>query len=403
MTLWMRRLLSVAVLHGPGIGLALATGVWWLALVPIQIFGQVPSTLTDDYGALLTTTLRAMQPKLYDNIHRGSKWLAWLKMKGRFRKQNGGERVKIPLMHATNTTADIYSGYGLLDTTPQDGITSAFYIWAQLSVSIAISRLEERQNSGQSQAIDLLKAKTIQAESSLKELVNNCLVSGKITSGATGDLGRFSARVGRLDSGALGPLPLPALIDSTPSRSVSIGNINGGTYSFWRNRATDSAATTFAGYKQDMNAMYNNCSRGVGGPPDCLLGDQTAWEQYWNSLQNQERYVITDQRIIDVLGGADTVKFRGATFLWDEVVPDVKTNADVVDSIGTVALSTIFFLNSESFEWVADAETDFITTPFVRPQDQDARVAQILWMGAVGVNQRRKNGVLMGISQSIVS
>lgn len=37
------------------------------------------------------------------------------------------------------------------------------------------------------------------------------------------------------------------------------------------------------------------------------------------------------------------------------------------------------------------------------PENQDATVAQILWMGALGVNNRRKNGVLYGISKSITA
>ena len=392
---------AVLSFHVVGIVLAFATGDWGWALVPIPIFGQVPSSLTDDYGALLTTTLRAMQPRRHDNITRGNKFIAWLEMRGRWRKQDGGERVKVALMHAQNSTADIYSGYGLLDTTPQDGITSAFYEWAQLAVSISISRKEERQNSGQSRAIPLLRSKTEQAEASIRELLNNCIVAGRITASAAS--GRFLARIGRLDSGASGPLPLAALVDANASRSVAIGNINGNTYSFWRNQADSSSATTFAGYKQELNNLYNDCSKGVGGPPDLLMGDQVAWEQYWNSLQNQERYVITDARVVNVLGGADAIKFRNAAFIWDEVVPDVETNAEVVDAIGTVTASNVHMLNSETFEWVVDSETDFITTPFVRPQDQDARVAQILWMGALGVNNRRKSGVLYGISRSIVS
>ena len=404
---WFRRIASIFVMHAPGLALALYTGTWWLALIPIQLFGQIPSSLTDDYGALLTTTLRAMQPRLHDNITRGNKFLAWLEMKGRFRSQDGGERVKVALMHAQNSTADIYAGYGVLDTTPQDGITSAFFEWSQLSVSIAISRLEERQNSGRSQAISLLQSKTQQAEASIRELLNNCIVAGRITSGASANQGAFSARVGSMDSGATGPQPLSVLIDSTADRSVSVGNINGATYTFWQNQATDSAATTFAGLKQDMNTMYNDCSRGVGGSPDLILTNQVSWEQYWNSLQNQERYVITEPRVVNVLAGSDAIKFRQAALVWDEVVPDQETNGEVVDAIGLtsgrVALGTMFFINSETFEWVRDAETDFITTPFLRPENQDARVAQILWMGAMGINNRRKNGSLHGISQSIVA
>ena len=404
--LWMifRGLASALILHTPGILIAVYSGYWWAALIPMQLFGQIPSTLTDDYGALLTTTLRAMQPRLHDNITRGNKLLAWLEMKGRFRSQDGGERVKVALMHAQNSTADIYSGYGALDTTPQDGITSAFFDWSQLSVSIAISRKEERQNSGRSQAINLLQSKTMQAEASIRELLNNCITAGRLTA-ASADVAnsQYLRRIGRMDSGALGPFPLAALIDNTPTRSVSIGNINGGTYSFWRNKADSSTATTFAGYKQELNNLYNDCSTGTGGPPDIFIGDQVAWEQYWNGLQNQERYVITEPRVVNVLAGSDAIKFRNAAFIWDEVVPDTERSAEIVDALGTVTTSTVFMVNSETFEYIRDSETDFITTPFVRPENQDTRVAQILWMGALGLNNRRKNGVLYGISRSIVS
>jgi len=365
--------------------------------------GQIPSSLTDEYGALLTTTLRNMQPRLHDNITRSNKLVAWLVDHGKVQREDGGERVKVALMHAHNTTADIYSGYGTLDTTPQDGITAAFFTWAQLAVSISISRLEERQNSGQSKLLGLLQSKTMQAEVSIKQLLNNCIVGGRITSGASSAQGQFSARAGRLDSGALGPLPLAALIDVTVGRSVSIGNINGSDFSFWRNQALASTATTFAGNKQEMNQLYDDCMRGTGGAIDLILADQRAWEQYWNGLQNQERYIVDNPRILNVLGGSEGLKFRAATYIWDEVVPDPDTNSDVIDGIGTLSNSTEYFLNTETWRYIVDQATDFITSPFVRPENQDARVAQILWMGAIGINNRRKNGVRSSISRSIVS
>ena len=363
--------------------------------------GAVPSSLTDDYDAVLTTTLRAMQPRLRDNISRSSKLLAWLDSRGQFRMQDGGERVQIPLMYAQNNTADIYSAYGVLNTTPQDGITSAFFPWSQLSVSIAISRKEERQNSGKSKLLDLLQSKTMQAEVSLKELLNNCITAGYIASSSS--LGQFTARTGAMDSGATGPLPLAALIDSTASRSVAIGNINGSTYSWWRNQAKSSTASTFAGFKLEMNNLYNSCSKGVQGSPDLGVCDQVSWETYWGSLQTNERYIINDKKTVDILGGSEALAFRGAALVWDEVVPDTETNANVVDSIGSFTAGTLFLINSQCMEFVTDSQTDFITTPFVRPENQDAKVAQILWMGALGTNNRRKNGVLYGIATNITS
>ncbi len=373
--------------------------------------GQIPSSLTDNYDALLSTTLRSYRKKLADNITKGNKFVSFLKEGGRFRKQSGGERVAVPLMHAQNNTADIYSGYGVLDTTPQDGITTAFYPWSQLSTSITISGLEKKQNKGEAKILDLLQSKTMQAEVSLKELLNNCLVSGRIASSSAN--GQFFAGLGRLDSGAVGPLPLPVLIDSNPARSVSVGNINGATYTFWQNQTFDgsttgSTATSFVGLRNELNRTYNRCSRGVGGAPDLMVSDQIGWETYWLSLTVNERYIIDNKKTLDILGGSDALKFRGATWFWDEVVPDVETNATVVaignsPATGTDTLSTVFFINSASFDFIVESDTDMDTTPFLRPENQDASVAQILWMGQVGVNNRRKNGVLSGISRSITS
>ena len=74
----------------------------------------VPSTLTDPYGALLTTTMRNWMPRLRNNISKNLKFLAWLESGGRMTTINGGERVAVPLMYANNSTADIFSGYGLI-------------------------------------------------------------------------------------------------------------------------------------------------------------------------------------------------------------------------------------------------------------------------------------------------
>jgi len=373
----------------------------WGFLVSLGQTGQIPSSVTDNYDALLSTTLRNYSPKLKDNITRGNKLLAWLESKGRMRKMGGGHQVAEPLMHQQNNTADIFRGYGLIDTTPQDGITTAFYDWAQLAVSITISRLEERQNSGKAKILDLLQAKTMQAEVSLKELLNNCLVAGKITAGSAQE--RIVARTGRLDSGASGPLPIGAIIDVTANRSIAIGNINGGTYSFWRNQATASTATSFTGFKNEMNQVYNNCSRGTGGEPDMLLGTQAAWETYWLSQQTQERYLRTDKATVDVLGGTNTLAFRGAAFIWDEVVPDPDTSYNPVDAIGTDTHATVYFINSQAMSFITDSETDFITSDFVRPENQSAKVAVIEWMGALTANNRRKLGVLSSIVKTITS
>lgn len=71
-------------------------------------------TVSEVYDAVLTTTLRNMQGPLRDNITRGNKVVAYLEMRGRIKRVNGGERIKVPLMYGLNNTADIYQGFPVL-------------------------------------------------------------------------------------------------------------------------------------------------------------------------------------------------------------------------------------------------------------------------------------------------
>jgi hypothetical protein len=366
----------------------------------------IPSTYSDSYDAILTSSSRLFLGRLRDNIVKGMKYFAYLDSKGKIREVDGGYQVQIPLMYALNKTADVMSGYGIVNTAPQDGITSALFDWTQMATSITISKKEKIQNQGDKK-FDLLKAKIMQAEKSLRYLASRCVVQGRITSSSS--LGAFTQIVGKLDTNAVGPLPIAALVDSNASRSVSIGNINGNTNSWWRNKATSSTAATYAAHKKELYKMYNDCSRGDGGEsPDLVLGTQGAFEVYHNSLQSQERYV--DTKMAQLLNGQENLKVKGATYIWDELVPDTETDA-ILDSdgegtaIGTTGVTgTAFFLNTEFIELIVAKSANYSMSPFVSPENQvGVSTAVIDWMGAHTVSNRRKHGALYGIDETIAA
>ena len=141
-----------------------------------------PSTNTVYYDALLTTTLMAYKKTLYDNIFKDSAFLSYLRMTDAVKKQNGGERIAVPLMYGKNDTVKTHGGYSVIDTTPQDGMTTAFYEWAEVAGSIRISRKEERQSSGEGRLINLLESKIKQAEMSMTEKLNDDLILGTVSS-----------------------------------------------------------------------------------------------------------------------------------------------------------------------------------------------------------------------------
>jgi len=361
---------------------------------------SAPSTNTIYYDSLLSTSLMAYKKTMYDNIFKDSAFLAYLRMTDSVKKQDGGERVAMPLMYGKNETVHVMGPYGVIDTTPQDGMTTAFYEWAEIAGSISISRKEERQNSGEGRLIGLLEQKIKQAEMSMTEELNQGLILGTVSSST------FIENTAT--DGTKGLIPLGMFfrkLNATDPTSGSIGNISGSTHSWWRhktgwvnnNNTTGNSfyasVTTYAGLEAYLKRMYNYCSRGSGGSPDLIVTDQVSFETYENALNTKVRY--TNTKMADM--GFDNVKLRGATMIWDESTPDIYTGT------AAITVGTAFFINTNFYNLFIDSQTDIVTTPFVEPENQLAKTAKILFMGQTGISNARKHGVVGGISQSIVA
>lgn len=363
---------------------------------------SAPSTNTVYYDALLSSTLNAYAAgtELFDNIFKESAFLAFMRQSNAVKKQDGGERIALPLMFGKNETVKSYSGYETLDTTPQEGMTTAFYEWKELAGTISISRKEERQNSGEARIINLLESKIKQAEMSMSEELNTQLLQGTV-SGAT-----FVPGNSAKDMYPLGYF-LRKANATDPTTGGNVGNISGATESWWRHKTAvaDSASTdagnsfalsvtSYAGLKAAMHRMYNYCGRGGGGFPDLCIADQVTFETYENALDQQVRY--TNQSMGDM--GFDTIKVKGATAVWDELVPDIDNGDTDTSDDGTA-----FFINTKFYHLVIDSMTDMVVTPFIEPENQTAKTAKILFMGNAAVSNLRKHGVLYAISQAITS
>lgn len=287
-------------------------------------------------------------------------------------------------------------------TTPQDGLTTAFYEWAEVGGTISISRKEERQNSGEGRLINLLESKIKQAEMTMREKLNGDLLCGAVSGSTFVPETSTGGNTGLLPLGYF----LRKLNATDPTTGGNVGNIAGATYSWWRHKTADIGsngsqtgndfalnATTYAGIKAALRRMYNSCSKGSGGSPDLVVMDQVSFETYENALDTSVRY--TNTKMADM--GFDTIKLKGATCIWDEKVPDIYT--------GTAAITkgTAFFINTNFYNIFYDSETNIITTPFVEPENQTVKTAKILFMGNAAVSNLRKLGVAYDILQTIVA
>lgn len=306
--------------------------------------------------ALLATTMDYYKPKMEDNIHTANPFFFWITKDGKKKKQNGGANILVPVMYAKNSTVRSYQGYDPLDVTPQDGMTVAIYPWRQIAGSITISRIEERKNSGESQVLSLLKSKILQAENSMKEEVNRQLFLD-----GTGN-------------GGLDLFGLNLLVEDGAAWLSNVAGIDRTVETWWRNQYTTATGLSFATNGLNlMRTVYNNCSKG-NIHPDLILTTQTVFEMYEKILAANERFI--DTRSGDA--GFQNLLFKAAVIMYDTYCP----------------AQTMFFLTSDYIDWYVDTETDFITTPFVRPSNQDAKTAQILAYGNVCLSNAARQGRL---------
>ena len=305
-------------------------------------------TANANFDALLSTTLANYRSQLTDNVFTARPLTYFLMDKGRIRMLNGGTKIVEPLIYGKNNTVGSYSGYDSLSLTPQEGISAAEYEWKQYAASISISGIEEAKNNGEQEIINLLEAKIMQAEESMREGFNEMFFAD-----GTGNSGKNWNGLGNL-----------------VEASGTVGGIDRLVHLFWRSFEENTAtALTLA----QMSTAYNSVSVG-NDHPDMVLTTQTLFEKYEALLQPQLRY--TDTKTADA--GFQNLLFKAAP-----VVYDVHCTAGIV-----------YFLNSKYLTLVGHSGKWFAQTEFVKPEDVDARYALIMCYGNLTCRNAAKQGKL---------
>jgi hypothetical protein len=313
-----------------------------------------------NYNQLLSTTLANYRKQMTDNVFSARPLTYWLTSKDRIRMLDGGTKIVEPLIYGQNSTVKPYSDYDQISLSPQAGISAAEFDWKQYAASIAISGIEEAKNSGDAQIINLLEAKIMQAEESMREGFNQMFFGN-----GTDTLGPAGANSGKSWNG------LGNLVDDT----LAVGGIDpaaaGNT--FWKSVVNNNGNVDKALSLKDMSATYNSASVG-NDHPDMVLTTQALFEAYEALLQPQLRY--TDSKTADA--GFQNLLFKSAPVMYDVHAP----------------AKTMFFLNSKYITLVGHSDKWFKQTAFQSPDDVDARYALIMCYGNLTVRNRAKQAKL---------
>lgn len=312
------------------------------------------SIYADNFDTLITTTLDKVRPVLTDQISNENVLTAWLNMKSRV-TLDGGTVIRRPLLFAFNDTVSSYSGYDLIDTTPQEGLGWAEWAWKQHAGSVVISGEEVKKNSGSAQLINLLQAKIDQLKLSIADDMNAMLWATSVGNGGKD-----------FDS-------IPTIV----KESGTVGNVDPSTYTWWVSQVDSSVDLTDPAGVTDMNAMVNTI-RTARSKVDIEITTQAIYQAYEALALPNIRF--TNTRLADL--GFEAIAHKTAELAFDPDCPS----------------GTMYFLNSDRLEFVQHRDSWLTPTEFVRPYNQDAKVALILSMGNLITDSRRSHGYFSSVT-----
>lgn len=306
-------------------------------------------------GEIVATTLRNRSGTLADNVLNHNALFARLNKKGNVKPVSGGREIVQELEYAENGTAGWYSGYEVLDITPQDVFDAATFDWKQLAGNVTISGLEEIKNSGKERVINLIASRI----KNLEKTLQNAAATAVYADGTT-------------DTKSLGGLQ--QLISDDPTASATIGGINQATYTFWRNQYSAAAATTSANIGQRMNTMWLSTLRGTD-KPDFIAADSVMYTHFEESLQQYQRF----QDASSAEMGFESLKYKTADVFYDDQCP----------------ASHMYFVNTDYLNLRPHTDRQFVPLLERQSINQDAMVQPVVWAGNLTTSNRSLQGVII--------
>lgn len=305
-----------------------------------------------NYSDILATTIESRSGVVADNVSKNNALLAKMKLNGRKDPFSGGTIILQELSFAENSTVMYYSGGEPLNISPSDVISAAQFPIKQCAGALTVTGLEELQNASEEQIIDLVAARQRVLENSMK----NTIATGLYSDG-TGTNGKQVTG-------------LQAMVVASPATGV-VGNIDRGTWSFWRNQTFDfssdlGASASAANIQTGFNTLYAKCSRG-SDVTDLILLDNKFWGFYMASLQNLQRFP-TNSAMADL--GFVTAKYMNADVVLDGGIG------------GGVPTATGYFLNTSYLFYRPHSRRQFSAIGSDRQStNQDATVRLMGWAG----------------------
>jgi len=343
---------------------------------------HTPATWND----ILSTTMHNYHKTLTDNVFNTRPLLQYLMGAGRVKECPGGVSIVEPVLYAEGDS-DSYAEWDIVSVTPKNTAGAAQYDWKQLYATIAISGLEEAQNSGKEQMINLLEAKIEQAEQTLRNRLNGMCFGTYASADPANDF-----------------LGLPTLIDDT----LAVGGLDPATETWWVANEDTGASIDAATLEAKMRDLVHASSDAGPDGTDAIFTNAYGFGFFESTLTPQVRYTDTEKANL----GFQNLLFKNIPIMWD-----FACSGGVEGTVATTSAS-FYGLNSKYIGLKLHKDRNFAQSSFtenlsgstaatgtpgigaVSANGLDARVSFITTYGNFVTRNRRRLWKLTGVTEA---
>ncbi len=316
---------------------------------------------------IIATTIQNRSGDLADNVTNNNAALYQMNKKGNVKPFSGGNVIMQELMYndPNYNNTNSYSGYELINISPNSPISAAQFDIKQYASAITINGLEMLQNSGKEAIIDLLDSRMQVAESQLMNRI---------------DLDLFADGTGNGGKNLTG---FAAAISTTPTTGT-YGGINRANYTFWNNVAfsgvtNGGAAVSASNILQYMNAVSLQLVRGTDRP-DLIIADTNYYNYFLQAIQR-----VTD-------GNLASAGFTALKYLGTGASADVVLGSGIG---GSSPANQMLFINTNYLLLRPHKDRNFVPIGGDRQAvNQDAIVKLIGWAGNMTSRGVQFQGIL---------
>lgn len=310
------------------------------------------------YDKLIATTLEKYIPRFEDNIFTSKPFLFALTSFGNVETLDGGTKIVQPLMYSQLGNQGSYAGADTFLTDEDDGFTAAEFDWKQYYGMIKLKNIDLAKNSGSPAVLRIVENEVKRAEMSISESLDEMFILSDGTGNASKD---FSG--------------LANLVSAT----ASVGGIDptAGGNSWWQSSVTASvgAITNF----NEVRTKYLAVSEGNDFPTN-IFTTETLYAHF-------DSFFTANQRFMDPTmanQGFETIMFHGAPISFDRNVPS----------------GYVYLLNFKYFTLYKLGGVWFKMSDWLEPVNQDVRLKKILLYGQLAISNRKRQGLLTGVTTS---